>query len=168
MLLAREAPSSGASHFQNVKLLRIQHEDIGASLSGWEALELLKYVLRLRSPQLLFGSVFIVVTALALYPDLILPEFALAGRYSDSIYHLAAFLMLTVTAMIATGRMVLVIVWMAALALLLEVLQKFIPGRGVFLSDAIASLLGVGLSWPLLIIAACLQRWWGRTTPPSH
>ncbi|MGI9486238.1 MAG: VanZ family protein [Geminicoccaceae bacterium] len=91
----------------------------------------------------LFIFIFISVLGLALYPNLRLPEFTPSGEYSDFVYHMIAFLLLTVSATIALDRNVLVVISMVSLAIALELLQAFVPGRSVFLIDVGASLLGV-------------------------
>lgn len=115
------------------------------------------------SARFLFGTALIVLTILALYPDLVLPEFAPSGRHTDFFYHMLGFLVLATTALAATGRTAFVLISMAILAVMLELLQMFVPGRGVFVIDVIASLLGVGLSWPLFVISTYGYRWWTRT-----
>ena len=113
-----------------------------------------KYLLRCVSPRLLFVLAFILLVALALYPDLDLPTFAPSGRHTDFVYHVVGFQVLSAMAMAASGRIMLALFSMAALAVLLECLQIFVPGRGVYMIDVIASLLGVGLSWPLFVVAS--------------
>ena len=92
--------------------------------------------------RLLFILGLISILGLALYPDLELPEFLLR-EHSDFFYHMVGFLLLTMSAVIATDRILSVVVSMAVLAIALELLQAFVPGRSVFLIDVVASLLGV-------------------------
>ena len=114
---------------------------------------MVNHVLRSLAARFLFVLALITLVALALYPNLDLPPIAPSGRHSDFVYHMIGFLLLSITAMAACNRMMLVLFSMAALAVLLECLQFFVPGRGVFMIDVIASLLGVGLSWPLSALA---------------
>lgn len=62
--------------------------------------------------------------------------------------------------MVAFGQRIVIVLLMVALALTLEFLQLFVVGRDVFLNDALASLLGVGLAVILRILAIqCRRRW---------
>lgn len=109
-----------------------------------------------------FILILIAVLGLALYPNLRLPELPPSGKHTDFVYHMAAFLLLTVSAKIAMARSVRVIISMATLAIVLEVLQAIIPGRRVFLIDVVASLLGVLLGALLATLAIQL---WRRCSP---
>ena len=102
----------------------------------------------------------IALVTLALFPDLDLPTLAPSGEHTDVVYHVIGFLVVTMTAMAASGRIMVALATMAALAVLLEGLQWFVPGRRVYLIDAIASLTGVGLSWPLCAVVT----YWRRRT----
>jgi len=86
----------------------------------------------------------IAVVTLALLPNLRLPPLFHFGEYSDAIYHMTGFFVLTAMATLMVGKMATALVSMAALSIGLEGLQAFVPGREVFLSDVIASLTGVG------------------------
>lgn len=101
----------------------------------------------------------IAVLGLALYPNLRLPELPPSGEYTDFIYHMIAFLSLTASATIAIERNLTVAASMAALAIALEFLQIFVPGRGVFLIDVVASLLGVLLGTLFAAVIPLWRRW---------
>ncbi len=70
-----------------------------------------------------------------------------------------AFLFLTVSAIITLERNVLVVTSMAVFAMVLELLQTFVPGRGVFFIDAVASLLGVLLG---IVVTSLAMQFWRR------
>lgn len=112
----------------------------------------------------LFIFIFISVLGLALYPNLRLPKITPSGEHSDFVYHMIAFLLLTVSAAITLDRKVLAVASMATLAIALELLQAFVPGRSVFLIDAGASLLGVLLG---LLFASFTMQLWRRLFDPS-
>lgn len=106
------------------------------------------------------------IIGLALYPNLKLPNFAPSGEHTDLFYHMIAFLLLTVSATITLERDLLVMTLMAGFAIALELLQAFVPGRRVFFTDAIASLLGVLLGTLLMLVATKFRRRWRRM--PQH
>ena len=56
---------------------------------------------------------------------------------------MVAFLLLTASATVTFGSNLFAVTLMAGFAIALELLQIFVPGREVFLIDAVASLLGV-------------------------
>lgn len=109
------------------------------------------------APRLFFVLVLGAVIGLALYPNLRLPELAPTGKHTDFFYHMTAFLLLTASAAIAVSRSLGVVASMAAFAIILELLQAIVPGRGVFLIDAIASLLGVLLG--VLLVTLAIEFW---------
>jgi len=110
------------------------------------------------------------ITILALFPNLRLPGLSLWGEHSDFFYHTIGFMVLTAVAAVATERFALAVASIAMLAIGLELLQALVPGREVFLSDLVASLLGVTLSAFLMPIAMqgwrwCVQMAWLRYRP---
>lgn len=117
--------------------------------------------------RILFILGLISIFGLALYPDLELPKFRLLEERSDFVYHMVAFFSLTTSAVIALGRVLYVVVSMAVFAVVLELLQTFVPGRSVFLIDVVASLLGVLLS---AAFSPLVVRLWRRSfeTAPRH
>lgn len=110
--------------------------------------------------RLLFLSAAIALSTLALYPDLRLPELPPSGKHTDFFYHMVGFLMLTICGLMTMGRSLKMVVAMAALAVILESLQHFVPGRRVFAIDLVASLLGVTFGTALVISTALLRRRW--------
>ena len=116
-----------------------------------------KYLSAAIAARFLFIFIFISVLGLALYPNLRLPEFTPSGEHSDFVYHMIAFLLLTVSATITLDRIVFVAISMVTLAIALELLQAFVPGRSVFLIDVGASLLGVLLG--TLFASLTMQIW---------
>ena len=110
--------------------------------------------------RLLFFLGVIILSALALYPDLKLPEFSPSGEHTDFFFHMIGFLMLTICGLTTMGRRLKMVAAMAVLAIVLEALQYFVPGRRVFAIDLVASLLGVTLGVALMVSTAQLRRWW--------
>jgi len=95
--------------------------------------------------RLLFIPALVVIAAFALLPDIRLPQFLDWGRHSDLLYHVLAFLLLTAMAALSMRQVLPGVVAMGLLAIILESLQIFVPGREVFWSDLAASLGGVAL-----------------------
>lgn len=110
--------------------------------------------------RLLFVVGTLALSALALYPDLRLPELSPSGRHTDFFYHMSGFLLLTLFGLATMGRGFKTVAAMAALAIVLEALQYFVPGRRVFASDLFASLLGVTLAAIVMVSAIQLRRRW--------
>jgi CDP-diglyceride synthetase len=100
----------------------------------------------------------ILIIGLALFPDLDLPTLRHWRSYSDIVYHVVGFSVLTALAVTSTNRTVLAMLTMALLATILEFLQILVPGREVWMSDLIASLSGVALGAFLAQAAAHLYQ----------
>lgn len=108
--------------------------------------------------RLLFVPALIVIAAFALLPDIRLPSFLNWGRHSDLLYHVSAFLLLTAMAALSMRQVLPGVMAMALLAVMLECLQIFVPGREVFWSDLVASLAGVILGAMLAWLAVYMWR----------
>lgn len=111
-----------------------------------------------------FISGLLAIVALALYPDLKLPEHRLTAGGTDFFWHILAFFMLTFGARVIWASGAVVALVMVLLAVSLEFLQYFVPGRGVFLSDVVASLTGVALGFATLRATSVIRRWWAGAT----
>ncbi|MEM9153683.1 MAG: VanZ family protein [Cyanobacteria bacterium P01_F01_bin.33] len=110
--------------------------------------------------RLLFVPAVVVIAAFALLPDIRLPPFLNWGKHSDLLYHVLAFLLLTAMAALSMRQVLPGVMAMALLAVVLECLQTFVPGREVFWSDLVASLAGVILGAMLAWLA--IYPWRGR------
>lgn len=113
--------------------------------------------------RLLFVLMLVAIVGLALYPNIRLPELTPSGRHTDFFYHTIGFLSLTASATLILERTLRVVVSIAALAITLELLQAFIPGRSVYLTDLAASLFGVLLGAVMTTLAMHLWRRWFDT-----
>lgn len=74
-------------------------------------------------------------------------------RYGDKVVHFGLFLALAVLAALSwrgTTRLAQVLVALVLLAVVTEILQNFIPGRGAEIIDLVVDLLGLGFGVFLL------------------
>ncbi|NJO35662.1 MAG: hypothetical protein HC869_23880 [Rhodospirillales bacterium] len=120
--------------------------------------------------RLVFLLVTLMIIILALYPNLKLPDYLLLGQHADFLYHVIGFFVLTAAAAVAMNKFAPTVAAIAALAIGLEMLQALVPGREVFLSDLVASLLGVTLSalfapFAMQVWRRCARTAWLQSRP---
>ncbi len=101
-----------------------------------------------------FWGLLAVVSVLALYPRLSLPEPELTRGSTAYYNHVLAFVTLMIAGAIAWPLGRRLVVALAAYAVLLEMAQSFSPGRETALDDLAASFAGLGLG---LVLAALLR-----------
>lgn len=97
-----------------------------------------------------FWAALLVIAGFALYPDLRLPEPAMTRGFTDKIYHVLGFMILVLLAGTAWRFGPRLGSGLVLSAIALEPLQLLTRGRGVFLADAIANLVGVAFGMLLL------------------
>ena len=95
--------------------------------------------------QFLFWGLVVVITVLALYPRLTLPEPGLTEGVTHSYNHILAFVTLVVVGAVAWGLCRQLVVGLAIYAIALELAQMLSPGRQTTLGDMAASLAGVAI-----------------------
>jgi VanZ family protein len=93
-----------------------------------------------------------VITVLALYPRLTLPEPAATEGITHSINHVIAFSTLILVGTLGWGLRRHLVLGVAAGAIVLELAQTLSPGRQTTLGDLLASLAGVALGCFLVLI----------------
>ncbi len=105
-----------------------------------------------------FVPALVVIAAFTLLPDIRMPSFLNWGKHSDLLYHVLAFFLLTAMAALSMRQVLPGVMAVALLAVMLECLQIFVPGREVFWSDLVASLVGLILGAMLAWIADYMRR----------
>ncbi len=103
--------------------------------------------------RLLFWFLAAIITALALYPRLTLPEPAATEGVTQYYNHILAFSTLIVVGAVGWGLQRRLIGGIAIGAIALELAQTFSPGRETTLPDLIASLAGVVLGCAVAYLA---------------
>jgi VanZ family protein len=103
--------------------------------------------------RVVFWVLAAIITVLALYPRLTMPELEAIEGMTQYLNHAFAFATLTVVGAIGWGlqRQLIIGVTMGAVAL--ELLQSFSPGRQVTADDLLASLAGVALGYAIAYLA---------------
>lgn len=112
----------------------------------------------------LFFFALVTVVFVALYPNLKLPPMIIGIRLSDEFYHILAFTTLTFIALQVWQPSLPLMLLLVFFALGLELAQVAIPGRGVELSDVVASLSGVALGGMVSSAPRRLRRAFRRGT----
>lgn len=103
------------------------------------------------------------IALLALHPALTVPDAPMAKGWTDLVLHAGAFAVLTAAAGIGWRPSWRLAAILATGAILLELAQRFVPGREVQADDAAASLAGVAIGMAALRVAARLAP---RLVPP--
>lgn len=114
----------------------------------------------LRLNRVLFVSTILVVTALSLLPAAAVP----ATGIGDKIEHIAAYAILAVFGMNASLRLASslgVLVFLFALSMLLEQLQRLAPGRSNDVLDVIANVGGLVAGGLLQVSGKCAVQFLG-------
>jgi VanZ family protein len=116
------------------------------------------------SARFLFWFLAAIISILALYPRLALPEFEATMGITQYFHHAFAYLTLVVVGTVGWGlqRQLIIGVTMGAIAL--ELLQSFSPGRHVAAGDLLASLAGVVLGCAVAYLAGPVLRRTGLPT----
>jgi VanZ family protein len=96
-----------------------------------------------------FLTLLVIVTVLALYPHLQLPELSAFHGYLDKIGHALGFATLAVLGVFAWQCRWPLIGGLVCYAVILELLQSFSPGREVGVGDALANLFGLAIGFGL-------------------
>lgn len=97
-----------------------------------------------------FTPLFILSVGIVLILTLMPGNGKIAGNYLDKVAHFSMFAFMTYQALKAVKTekyFTEVIIWCVLLGFLTEVLQQFIPGRGMDIYDAIADTLGVATAF---------------------
>ncbi len=92
-----------------------------------------------------FLIVLVIVTVLALFPHLQLPEPSALQGYFDKVGHVLAFVALALLGAGAWPRRWSLIGGLVCYAVILELLQRFSAGREVHIADALANLVGLAI-----------------------
>lgn len=108
--------------------------------------------------RLVFLALLAVTLALALYPELRLPEPAQMRGKMDLVYHVLGFTVLAFLGGRAWSSLSSFMVGLVIGSVLLEFAQYFSPGRGVHWQDMVTNVVGIALGMTLLLTANGLQR----------
>ena len=98
-----------------------------------------------------FLIVLVIVTVLALFPHLQLPEPSALQGYFDKVGHVLAFVALALLGAGAWPRRWSLIGGLVCYAVILELLQRFSAGREVHIADALANLVGLVIGLGLVM-----------------
>ncbi len=98
-----------------------------------------------------FLIVLVIVTVLALFPHLQLPEPSALQGYFDKVGHVLAFVALALLGAGAWPRRWSLIGGLVCYAVILELLQRFSAGREVHIADALANLVGLAIGLGLVM-----------------
>lgn len=120
----------------------------GAPAAGWPGW----------AARLVFIVLALTVALLAFWPHLSIPDPPILSGQGDLLRHLVAFAALYVVGRLGWPAAGWLPAALAAAAVLLEVGQLLVPGRGAYLDDAGASLAGLVLGW--LVWAAARRLGW--------
>ncbi|MEM9354925.1 MAG: VanZ family protein [Pseudomonadota bacterium] len=101
------------------------------------------------------------VSGLALFPNLTLPEPALTRGFTDKIYHFIGCALLVILAVEGWSLARRLAFLALPLAFSLEWIQAWVPGRGMHVADSVANVAGVSIALVLLLGL-------GRLTPTSR
>lgn len=99
------------------------------------------------------------------------PRYAVPLQQPDYVLHFFGNLLLFLSASLATyGRMnmVLLVIFLTCYSVLIELAQRFAPGRHVDVQDILANLAGLCLGLILVNLIAWLWRWLYKTYVPSE
>lgn len=110
-----------------------------------------------RTLRLVFLAILLLTIALALYPELRLPEPALMRGMMDLVYHSLGFAMLAVIGGRAWPSVTGVTIGLVAGSIFLELAQYLSPGRGTHWEDILANFFGIVCGMILLFTANRLQ-----------
>ena len=124
---------------------------------------IITYLLRLG-----FCLTALVVTGLALYPNLQLPEPTLTRGFTDKVYHVVGCMTLVLLAETGWRLPFWALCLAPPLSVGLEFIQSVAPGRGVHVADMIANLGGVSLAILLLALGAGKDRPAKGSDVPDH
>ncbi len=98
-----------------------------------------------------FLIVLVIVTVLALFPHLQLPEPSALQGYFDKVGHVLAFVAIALLGAGAWPRRWSLIGGLVCYAVILELLQRFSAGREVHIADALANLVGLVIGLGLVM-----------------
>ncbi len=114
-----------------------------------------------------FLIVLMIVTVLALFPHLQLPEPSALQGYFDKVGHVLAFVALALLGAGAWPRRWSLIGGLVCYAVILELSQLFSPGREVHITDALANLVGLAIGLGLVMAGRRTRaRARAKSTPP--
>ncbi len=118
-----------------------------------------------------FLIVLVIVTVLALFPHLQLPEPSALQGYFDKVGHVLAFVALALLGAGAWPRRWSLIGGLVCYAVILELLQRFSAGREVHIADALANLVGLAIGLGLVMARRRIRardraRARAKSTPP--
>ena len=118
-----------------------------------------------------FLIVLVIVTALALFPHLQLPEPSALQGYFDKVGHVLAFVALALLVAGAWPRRWSLIGGLVCYAVILELSQRFSAGREVHIADALANLVGLAIGLGLVMARRRIRardraRARAKSTPP--
>ncbi len=118
-----------------------------------------------------FLIVLVIVTVLALFPHLQLPEPSALQGYFDKVGHVLAFVALALLGAGAWPRGWSLIGGLVCYAVILELSQRFSAGREVHIADALANLVGLAIGLGLVMARRRIRardraRARAKSTPP--
>ena len=118
-----------------------------------------------------FLIVLVIVTVLALFPHLQLPEPSALQGYFDKVGHVLAFVALALLGAGAWPRRWSLIGGLVCYAAILELSQRFSAGREVHIADALANLVGLAIGLGLVMARRRIRarnraRARAKSTPP--
>ena len=102
-----------------------------------------------------------VITVLALYPALQMPELEATGENTQYLNHASAYSTLLVVGAVGWGLKRQLIVGVTMFAIFLELGQLFSPGRETTIDDMLASFAGVVLGIAIVQLSRWSARRWG-------
>ena len=144
------------------KLIAAGEEERFRRIKHWAGLPVGELILRTA-----FVILLVIVTVLTLYPHLQLPEPSALQGYFDKIGHVLAFVALAVLGANAWPRRWSLIGGLACYAVILELSQRFSPGREVHIADALANLVGLAIGFGLVVAGRRIRaRARTKSTPP--
>ena len=108
--------------------------------------------------RVVFWVLAVIITALALYPRLTMPELEATEGTMQYYNHVLAFSTLIVVGAVGWGLQRRLIGGVAIGAIALELAQTFSPGRETTLADLLASLVGVALGCVVAYLAGLVLR----------
>jgi len=120
-----------------------------------------------RRARRVFWLLAAVITVLALYPRLTLPEPGATEGVTHSYNHILAFATLILVGSLAWGWRRQLVVGLTIYAVALELAQTVSPGRQTTLADMAASLAGVAIGCVLVLILRITLRHFGRHEPAN-
>jgi VanZ family protein len=111
-----------------------------------------------------FWGLVVVITVLALYPRLTLPEPELTEGVILTPFsnHVLAFVTLAIVGAIGWGLQRRLVLGLALYAVVIELVQSLSPGRETALEDLLASLGGLTVGCALAALFRSAGRWLGR------